>query len=66
MNSEISEELRLPRLVRVGLIQHKIVLPTTLPILSQRDAIHKKVASYILKAAELNVQILCLQEAWGM
>ncbi|GAB1866018.1 Beta-ureidopropionase [Camponotus japonicus] len=66
MNSEIIEELRPPRLVRVGLIQHKIVLPTTQPILNQRDAIYKKIASYIARAAQYNVQILCFQEAWNM
>ncbi|XP_029171648.1 beta-ureidopropionase isoform X1 [Nylanderia fulva] len=66
MKSEIVEELRPPRLVRVGLVQHKIALPVTQPIIEQRDAIHKKIASYITKAAQFNVQILCLQEAWPM
>lgn len=66
MKSEIIEELRPPRLVRVGLVQHKIALPATYSILEQRDAIHKKIASYIIKAAQFNVQILCLQEAWPM
>lgn len=66
MKSEIVEELRFPRLVRVGLIQHKIALPATQPILEQRDAIYKKIASYIVRAAQYNVQILCLQEAWSM
>lgn len=66
MKSEIIEELRPPRLTRVGLVQHKIALPATHPILEQRDVIHKKIASYIIKAAQFNVQILCLQEAWRM
>lgn len=66
MNSEIKEEFRPPRLVHVGLIQHKIALSTTQSILNQRDAIYKKIASYIARAAQYNVQILCLQEAWSM
>lgn len=66
MHSEILEQLRPPRLVRVGLIQHKIELNTSEPILAQRDAIHKKIESYIAQAAYCNVQILCLQEAWNM
>ena len=32
-----SEALRAPRVVRVGLIQNKIVLPTTDPVLKQVD-----------------------------
>lgn len=66
LHSDITEELRPERLVTVGLIQHKIVLPTTKPILSQQEAIHKKIASYIKEAADHDVQILCLQEAWSM
>jgi len=66
MHSEIFEQLRSPRLVRVGLIQHRIVLNTSDPILDQRDAIHKKIESYIVQAASCDVNILCLQEAWSM
>jgi len=66
MHSEIQEQLRPPRSVRVGLIQHRIVLNTSDPILDQRDAIHKKIESYIIQAAFCDVKILCLQEAWSM
>ena len=66
MLSRVHEELRAPRLVRVGLIQHSIVAPTTDPIQNQRDAIHNKIKSYIVQAAQYNVNILCLQEAWRM
>jgi len=66
IHSEIAEQIRSPRLVRVGLIQHKIVLQTTEPILEQRSAIHKKIELYIRKAASYDVKILCLQEAWSM
>ncbi|XP_019890120.1 beta-ureidopropionase isoform X1 [Ooceraea biroi] len=66
MHSGIAEQIRPPRLVRVGLIQHKIVLPTTHPILEQRIAIHKRIESYIEEAYFCGVNILCLQEAWTM
>ncbi|RZF37384.1 hypothetical protein LSTR_LSTR009735 [Laodelphax striatellus] len=60
------EELRQPRLVRVGLIQNSISLPTTEPIEKQRNAIFSKIKE-IIRAAHLNgVNILCLQEAWTM
>jgi len=38
MLSSITEELRTPRLVRVGLIQHSIAAPTTDFIQKQRNA----------------------------
>lgn len=52
------------RIVRVGVIQHQIVLPTSAPIIEQRNAIYKKIGKIISLAAEANVNILCLQEAW--
>lgn len=52
------------RIVRVGVIQHQIVLPTSAPIIEQRNAIYKKIGKIISLAAEVNVNILCLQEAW--
>ncbi|XP_012531110.1 beta-ureidopropionase isoform X2 [Monomorium pharaonis] len=64
--SQIKEELRLPRLVRVGLVQHSIVTKTTEPIQTQRDLIHQKIKSIIVQAAQYQVNILCLQEAWTM
>ncbi|XP_063988395.1 beta-ureidopropionase [Diachasmimorpha longicaudata] len=54
------------RIVRVGLIQHSIVLPTDAPIQDQRNAIHSKIEGYIKKAAVDKVNIVCLQEAWNM
>jgi len=66
MLSQISEELRRPRLVRVGLIQHSIAAPTTDFIQKQQNAIHNKIKSYIVQAAQYKVNILCLQEAWSM
>lgn len=52
------------RIVRVGLIQNQIVLPTTAPLAEQRNAIYEKIGQLISLAAEANVNIICLQEAW--
>ncbi|KAF7392647.1 beta-ureidopropionase [Vespula maculifrons] len=66
LNSTIEEQLRPKRIVRVGLIQHSIVLPTTDPIENQKNAIHNKIKEYIDYAATCKVNIICLQEAWPM
>lgn len=50
--------------MRVGVIQHQIVLPTAALLDKQRNAIFKKIGKIIQLAAESNVNILCLQEAW--
>ncbi|XP_003248687.2 beta-ureidopropionase [Acyrthosiphon pisum] len=54
------------RIVRVGVIQNQIVLPTTAPLVEQRNAIYQKISKIISLAAEANVNVLCLQEAWPM
>lgn len=66
MLSQVQEQIRPQRLVRVGLIQHSTVAPTTDPVQTQRNAIHNKIKSYIEQAAQHGVNILCLQEAWTM
>ena len=60
------EQLRARRIVRIGAIQNKIVLPTTEPVYRQRDAIFKRVEQMIKAAALCGVNIVCLQEAWTM
>lgn len=60
------ELLREPRIVRVGLIQNSIALPTTAPFLDQKRAIYQKVKRIIDAAGASGVNILCLQEAWMM
>lgn len=55
------EQLRPPRNVSVGLIQNAIVLPTTAPFLEQRRAIMDRVSYLVGVAAEMSVNILCLQ-----
>ncbi|XP_011501491.1 PREDICTED: beta-ureidopropionase-like [Ceratosolen solmsi marchali] len=61
-----AEQLRDPRIVRVGLIQNTIVLPTSEPIADQRKAIHDKVGKYIEHAAKCGANIVCMQETWTM
>ncbi|XP_054275055.1 beta-ureidopropionase-like [Macrosteles quadrilineatus] len=60
------EQLRPPRVVRVGVIQNCIVADTSEPVATQRDAIHNLIAKIIHSAAECKVNVLCLQEAWTM
>lgn len=60
------EFLREPRIVRVGLIQNCITLPTTAPFIEQRRAIFQKLKPIIETAGASGVNILCLQEAWTM
>ncbi|CAL5377666.1 unnamed protein product [Camellia sinensis] len=60
------ELLREPRIVRVGLIQNSIALPTTAPFLDQKRAIFQKVRPIIDAAGAAGVNVLCLQEAWIM
>lgn len=58
-------EINSKRKVIVGLIQHSIALPTTSSIVDQKQGIYNKIANYIKIAADNNVNILCLQEAWS-
>mmetsp|Transcript_2971 Transcript_2971/g.8705 ORF Transcript_2971/g.8705 Transcript_2971/m.8705 type:complete len:406 (-) Transcript_2971:2624-3841(-) len=61
-----SEQLRGPRIVRAAVIQNAIVAPTTAPYSKQLDAIHKRIHDIIDLAAQAEVNVLCLQEAWTM
>ncbi|XP_034027176.1 beta-ureidopropionase [Thalassophryne amazonica] len=60
------EQLRSPRKVRVGLIQHHIVLPTDAPILEQVTAMHTRIGEIVEVAAMCGVNIVCFQETWTM
>lgn len=57
--------IRICRVVRVGLVQNKIVGPTEEPVAEQRAALHNRIKDIIKAAALCNVNILCLQEAWS-
>eukprot|EP00112_Aurelia_sp_Birch-Aquarium-sp1_P006556 Seg1721.3 transcript_id=Seg1721.3/GoldUCD/mRNA.D3Y31 product=Beta-ureidopropionase protein_id=Seg1721.3/GoldUCD/D3Y31 len=60
------EQLRASRVVRIGAIQNQIILPTDAPIAEQITSLHNRIKEIIEAAAECNVNILCLQEAWTM
>uniref|UniRef100_A0A4W3IRX2 Beta-ureidopropionase n=1 Tax=Callorhinchus milii TaxID=7868 RepID=A0A4W3IRX2_CALMI len=60
------EQLRQPRIVRVGIIQNKIVLPTNAPVAQQVAAMHKRIGDLVEAAAMCGVNIVCFQEAWTM
>lgn len=59
--SAAAEQLRAPRIVRVGVVQNAIVLPTTAPYAKQRQAIFNRVKSIVDAAGAASVKILCLQ-----
>lgn len=61
-----AEEERKPRIVRIGAIQNQIVLPTDKPVFEQVKAIHERLKVIIDMAAQTDVNVLCLQEAWTM
>ena len=58
------EQLRAPRRVRVAAVQNSIVLPTTVPIKDQYDALKARLKTIIDTARLMDVNVLCLQEAW--
>ncbi len=60
------DQLRKPRIVRIGAVQNSIVLPTTAPFAEQYNALEAKIGNIIDAAADMEVNVLCLQEAWTM
>lgn len=56
--------MRSPRIVRLGLIQNKIVLGTTESVEDQRKAIHNRISEIAEAAGKAGVNVLGLQEAW--
>lgn len=60
------EQLRPPRIVRIGVIQNAIQRPTNDPIKDQRLAIHNRVGLMLDSAGKAGVNIVCMQEAWTM
>jgi len=61
-----AEDLRPARIVRVGIIQNSIVLPTDHPVSAQRDALLERIGQIIVMAHQSGVNIVCMQEAWNM
>ena len=64
MPAAAHEDLREPRIVRIGMIQNDIGAPTDAPIGEQYQAIEDKLRPIIDAAGEMGVNVLCLQEAW--
>jgi len=58
------EELRAPKIIRVGLVQNQVTVPTTAPIEEQRQALHDRIASIVEVGAQCGVNIVCFQELW--
>lgn len=61
-----NEQLRAPRITRVGIFQHKTPLPTWEKIEKQRAALFEMAEKVIGQAAKQNVNVFCFQEAWSM
>ncbi|XP_045468877.1 beta-ureidopropionase isoform X2 [Harmonia axyridis] len=59
------EELRPPRIVRVGIFQNKIPMCPETPIVKQREAVHRMAKDAIRTAAAGGVNIFCFQETWS-
>lgn len=60
------EQQRCPQIVRVGLVQNRIPLPTSAPVAEQVSALHKRIEAIVEVAAMCGVNIICFQEAWNM
>ncbi|KAG5893096.1 hypothetical protein JTB14_024297 [Gonioctena quinquepunctata] len=61
------EQLRSPKVVRVGLFQHKLVpFPTSTPIQEMKYALFKFANKAIRIAARGGANIFCLPETWNM
>jgi beta-ureidopropionase len=60
----IKEDLRNPRIVRIGAVQTSLGAPTTDPVGVQRQKAFDKAAKIIEAAALENVNVLCMQELW--
>lgn len=60
------EQMRGPRIVRVGVIQTQIVEPTDAPIRTQFQALCDRTEQIIHAAGAMGCNVLGLQEAWTM
>ncbi|XP_025834151.1 beta-ureidopropionase [Agrilus planipennis] len=60
------EQLRSPRIVKIGAFQNKLPLKTDAPIAQMRDALYKLALEAITMASLAEVNVFCFQEAWTM
>lgn len=61
-----AEQRRAPRVVRVAVIQNRIVADTSAPVEEQFEALADRIETIIHAAGKLGVNVLGLQEAWTM
>lgn len=61
----LTEQLRNPRIVRVGIFQNSLPVPTWSPIKETRDALYEMAKEVVAIAATAKVNVFCFQEAWG-
>eukprot|EP00240_Pyramimonas_obovata_P004855 CAMPEP_0118922146 /NCGR_PEP_ID=MMETSP1169-20130426/1171_1 /TAXON_ID=36882 /ORGANISM="Pyramimonas obovata, Strain CCMP722" /LENGTH=395 /DNA_ID=CAMNT_0006862973 /DNA_START=99 /DNA_END=1286 /DNA_ORIENTATION=+ len=61
-----TEQMRKPRVVKVGIIQNAVTHPSTAPFLEQAEGIRERIRIILDAAGESGVKIACLQEAWPM
>lgn len=65
-NNSAVEQLRPPKIVRIGIFQHKLPLPPNSPIKEVRDGLFKLAEKAIETAALGGVNVFCFQEAWSI
>ena len=61
-----AEQRRAPRVVRIGVIQNRIVASTSEPVDVQFEALVERTETIIHAAGKMGVNVLGLQEAWTM
>lgn len=59
------EQLRAPRVTRIGLIQNKWPTSTTAPLVQQREAIQSRISTMVESAGALGVQVRPQQAQHG-
>lgn len=60
------EQIRSPRIIRVGVFQNKIPLETWTPIKENLDSFYDMAKRVIEIAVSQKINIFCFQEAWSM
>ncbi len=60
------EQRRAPRVVRIGVIQNRIVADTSAPVDVQYEALADRIETIVHAAGKMRVDVLGLQEAWTM
>lgn len=59
------EQLRPPRIVKVGLFQQKLPVPLSYPIRNVKTEMYTLAIDAVKVAAKAGVNIFCLQQAWS-